>query len=277
MTAYLDVFVPAFGTLALGALLRRFLLRDDAVWAGIERLVFWALMPALLVSAIASVDLRALPLGRMALAIWLALAGGAALSLLLARAARADFPAATSVLQGGIRFNNLMGFALVGGLFGPAGTALGAVAISVIGLANIGGSILAGWLGKRYPRKYLLAGIYALRTLVAAWFILTPITPATVLIFSLAMGSLWLATVPLTSGLVAYIYGLRYMGTLYGFVFLSHQLGSFLGVWLGGKLYDLYGDYTLVWWVGVGVGAFSALIHLPVREAPARLPVAAAV
>ena len=150
-------------------------------------------------------------------------------------------------------------------------SALGAVAISVIGLANIGGSILAGWLGKRYPRKYLLAGIYALRTLVAAWFILTPITPATVLIFSLAMGSLWLATVPLTSGLVAYIYGLRYMGTLYGFVFLSHQLGSFLGVWLGGKLYDLYGDYTLVWWVGVGVGAFSALIHLPVREAPATL------
>ena len=152
-------------------------------------------------------------------------------------------------------------------------SALGAVAISVIGLANIGGSILAGWLGKRYPRKYLLAGIYALRTLVAAWFILTPITPATVLIFSLAMGSLWLATVPLTSGLVAYIYGMRYMGTLYGFVFLSHQLGSFLGVWLGGKLYDLYGDYTLVWWVGVGVGAFSALIHLPVREAPsAALP-----
>ena len=94
-------------------------------------------------------------------------------------------------------------------------------------------------------------------------------TLATVLIFSLAMGSLWLATVPLTSGLVAYIYGLRYMGTLYGFVFLSHQLGSFLGVWLGGKMYDIYGDYTLVWWVGVGVGAFSALIHLPVREARA--------
>ena len=147
-------------------------------------------------------------------------------------------------------------------------SALGAVAISVIGLANIAGSILAGWLGKRYTRKYLLAGIYTLRTLISAWFILTPITPATVLIFSLSMGALWLATVPLTSGLVAYIYGLRYMGTLYGFVFLSHQLGSFLGVWLGGKLYDIYGDYTIVWWVGVGVGAFSALIHLPIREAP---------
>ncbi|MDM7255226.1 MAG: MFS transporter, partial [Paracoccus sp. (in: a-proteobacteria)] len=150
-------------------------------------------------------------------------------------------------------------------------SALGAAAISLIGLANIAGSIFAGWLGKRYTKKYLLAGIYTLRTIAAATFILLPITPASVIIFSLVMGALWLATVPLTSGLVAYIYGLRYMGTLYGFVFLSHQIGSFLGVWLGGKLYDLYGDYTMVWWVGVGVGAFSALIHLPVREAPARL------
>ncbi|QRZ13118.1 MFS transporter [Paracoccus methylovorus] len=148
---------------------------------------------------------------------------------------------------------------------------LGAAAISLIGLANIAGAIFAGWLGKRYSKKYLLAGIYTLRTIAAAAFILMPITPASVIIFSLVMGGLWLATVPLTSGLVAYIYGLRYMGTLYGFVFLSHQIGSFLGVWLGGKMYDIYGDYTMVWWVGVGVGAFSALIHLPVREAPARL------
>ncbi len=148
---------------------------------------------------------------------------------------------------------------------------LGAVAISLIGLANIVGAIFAGWLGKRYTKKYLLAGIYTLRTIAAAVFILMPITPTSVIIFSLVMGGLWLATVPLTSGLVAYIYGLRYMGTLYGFVFLSHQLGSFLGVWLGGKMYDVYGDYTLVWWVGVGVGAFSALIHLPIREMPARL------
>ena len=153
-------------------------------------------------------------------------------------------------------------------------SALGAVAISVIGMANIGGAIFAGWLGSRYSRKYLLAGIYTLRTIAAAAFILMPITPTSVIIFSLVMGALWLATVPLTSGLVAYIYGLRYMGTLYGFVFLSHQLGSFLGVWLGGRMYDAYGDYTLVWWVGVGVGAFSALIHLPVREAPARLATA---
>lgn len=145
---------------------------------------------------------------------------------------------------------------------------LGAVAISLIGLANIVGSITAGWLGNRYSKKYLLAGIYTARTIVATLFILFPMTPMTVLLFSVAMGSLWLATVPLTSGLVAHIYGLRYMGTLYGFVFLSHQLGSFLGVWLGGRMYDISGNYTAVWWVGIGVGAFSAIVHLPIRERP---------
>lgn len=147
-------------------------------------------------------------------------------------------------------------------------SALGAVAIAIIGLANIAGTLAAAWAGKRWSRKYLLSGIYAARTVVAALFIALPITPTSVLLFSAAMGALWLATVPLTSGLVAHIYGLRYMGTLYGFVFLSHQIGGFLGVWLGGRLYDLYGDYTLVWWVGVGVGAFSALVHLPIREKP---------
>jgi len=95
-----------------------------------------------------------------------------------------------------------------------------------------------------------------------------PITPVTVVVFSFAMGLLFLASVPLTSGLVAHIYGLRYMGTLYGIVFMSHQIGSFLGVWLGGRLYDIYGTYTAVWWVGVGVGAFSAIVHLPIREQP---------
>ncbi|ARC89734.1 MFS transporter [Rhodovulum sp. MB263] len=154
-------------------------------------------------------------------------------------------------------------------------SALGAVAISVIGFFNIVGTVTAGWLGNRYSRKYLLAGIYTARTIAAAAFILMPITPGSVLVFSMVMGALWLATVPLTSGLVAHIYGLRYMGTLYGFVFLSHQLGGFLGVWLGGRLYDLYGNYDLVWWVGVGVGAFSALVHLPIREAPAPARVAA--
>ena len=147
-------------------------------------------------------------------------------------------------------------------------SALGAVAISLIGVANIAGTLAAGYLGKRYSKKYLLAGIYLGRTVIAALFIMFPITPTSVILFSIAMGSLWLATVPLTSGLVAHIYGLRYMGTLYGIVFFSHQLGSFLGVWLGGRMYDITGGYTVVWWVGVGVGLFSAIVHLPVRERP---------
>ncbi|MBV1868750.1 MAG: MFS transporter [Marinosulfonomonas sp.] len=147
-------------------------------------------------------------------------------------------------------------------------SALGAVAISMIGLANIFGTLAAGYLGKRYSKKYLLAGVYTARAIIAAVFIMLPITPTTVVIFSFAMGLLFLASVPLTSGLVAHIYGLRYMGTLYGIVFMSHQIGSFLGVWLGGRLYDIYGTYTAVWWVGVGVGAFSAIVHLPIREQP---------
>ena len=181
----------------------------------------------------------------------------------------AHFPAFVTEMCGAIDPTGMLA-----GLGISSTSALGAVAISVIGLANIVGTITAGVLGKRYTKKYLLAGIYAARTVVAAVFILLPITPASVLIFSAAMGALWLATVPLTSGLIAHIYGLRYMGTLYGIVFLSHQLGGFLGVWLGGKMYDLTGDYTLVWWIGVGVGAFSAIVHLPVREhrpAPAAL------
>jgi len=153
-------------------------------------------------------------------------------------------------------------------------SALGAVAISVIGLMNIAGTLTAGWAGNHWQKKNLLAVIYLGRTLISAWFILTPMTPATVLIFSAVMGALWLATVPLTSGLVAHLYGVRYMGTLYGIVFFSHQLGAFMGVWLGGRLYDIYGDYTAVWWIGVGVGLLSAVVHLPIRERKA-MPLAA--
>ncbi|AEI96156.1 MFS transporter [Roseobacter litoralis] len=164
----------------------------------------------------------------------------------------------------------LCGPIMPGGMLDSMGisttSALGAVAISLIGLANIAGTLLAGWAGKYYSKKYLLAGIYTARTVVGALFIMFPITPTSVILFSLAMGSLWLATIPLTSGLIAHIYGLRYMGTLYGIVFLSHQLGGFLGIWLGGRMYDVYGDYTLVWWIGLAVGAFSAVIHLPIRE-----------
>jgi MFS family permease len=173
----------------------------------------------------------------------------------------AHFPAFVTELCGPI---------MAGGMLDNMGvgttSALGAVALSLIGVTNIAGTLLAGWAGKYYSKKYLLAGVYTARTIAGAVFILMPITPASVIVFSLVMGSLWLATIPLTSGLVAHIYGLRYMGTLYGIVFLSHQLGSFLGVWLGGRMYDIYGDYTLVWWIGVGVGAFSAIIHLPIRE-----------
>ncbi|MBK0325711.1 MFS transporter [Rhodobacteraceae bacterium F11138] len=175
----------------------------------------------------------------------------------------AHFPAFVTELCGPI---------LPGGMLHTIGitttSALGAIAISLIGVANIVGTLMAGWAGNRFSKKYLLAGIYAARTVVAGAFILLPITPLSVILFSVVMGTLWLATVPLTSGLVAQIYGLRYMGTLYGIVFLSHQIGSFMGVWLGGRLYDLNGDYTLVWWIGVGVGAFSAIVHLPIRERP---------
>ncbi|WP_386624256.1 MFS transporter [Sulfitobacter geojensis] len=173
----------------------------------------------------------------------------------------AHFPAFVTEMCGPI---------LAGGVLHNIGitttSALGAVAISLIGLANIAGTLATGWAGKRYSKKYLLAGIYTGRTIVAALFIMFPITPVTVILFSVAMGSLWLATVPLTSGLVAHIYGLRYMGTLYGIIFFSHQMGSFLGVWLGGRMYDAFGSYTGVWWIGVAIGAFSAVVHLPVRE-----------
>ena len=145
---------------------------------------------------------------------------------------------------------------------------LGAVAIAVIGFFNIIGTVTAGALGGRYSKRLLLAWIYLGRTVLSAWFILTPMTPTSVLIFSAIMGSLWLATVPLTSGLVAYIYGLKYMGTLYGLVFLSHQIGSFVGVWLGGDFYDRFGSYDVVWWVGVATGLLSAIVHLPVKEMP---------
>ena len=173
----------------------------------------------------------------------------------------AHFPAFVTELCSPIDSSSLLA-----GLGITTTSALGAVSIAVIGIFNIAGTLTAGYLGKRYTKKYLLFWIYVGRTVAAATFILLPITPVSVLVFSAVMGSLWLATVPLTSGLVAHIYGIRYMGTLYGVVFLSHQIGGFLGVWLGGKMYDLNGGYGLVWWIGVGVGAFSAIVHLPIRE-----------
>ena len=173
----------------------------------------------------------------------------------------AHFPAMVTEMCGAILPGTLLHYIGI-----TTTSALGALALSLVGLANIFGTLAAGYLGNFYQKKYLLSLIYLGRTLIGAIFILMPITPLTVIIFSVTMGSLWLATVPLTSGLIAHIYGLRYMGTLYGIVFFSHQLGSFLGVWLGGRMYDTFGDYTAVWWIGVGVGAFSAIIHLPIKE-----------
>nr|WP_325250544.1 MFS transporter [Amylibacter sp.] len=175
----------------------------------------------------------------------------------------AHFPAFVTEMCGPIAQDSLLA-----GMGISSASALGAISIGVIGLANIIGTITAGLLGKKMTKKYLLTYIYIGRTALAAWFILTPMTPLTVLVFSFLMGLMWLATVPLTSGLIGHIYGMRYMGTLYGIIFFSHQLGGFLGVWLGGALYDIYGNYNVVWWVGVGVGAFSAIVHLPVKEIP---------
>ena len=177
----------------------------------------------------------------------------------------AHFPAFVTEMCGDIASDGL--FALMGI---KNSSALGAFSIALIGAANIVGTITAGYFCNHYKKKNLLAIVYTGRTLIAVLFIMFPMTPLTVVSFSITMGLLWLATVPLTSGLVGYIYGLRYMGTLYGIVFFSHQLGSFLGVWLGGALYDAYGNYNIVWWVGIAVGAFSAIVHMPIREIPLR-------
>lgn len=143
--------------------------------------------------------------------------------------------------------------------------------LALVGLFNIVGSYTAGVLGGRHSKKWLLSVIYLGRAIVITIFVLTPPSAASVLIFAAAMGLLWLSTVPLTSGLVAIMFGPRYMATLFGIVFLSHQVGAFFGVWLGGRIYDATGSYDLVWWFGVALGVFAALVHLPIAERSARL------
>jgi predicted MFS family arabinose efflux permease len=145
-----------------------------------------------------------------------------------------------------------------------AGFALGA-----IGLFNVAGSYVAGVIGGKTQKRIPLSLIYLLRSLAIAAFIMMPITNLSTLAFTASMGLLWLSTVPLTMGLVIVMFGTRYMATLYGFVFVSHQVGSFLGVWLGGRLYDEFGSYDAVWWMAVALGLFAALVHLPIRETPA--------
>ncbi len=139
-------------------------------------------------------------------------------------------------------------------------------ALALIGLFNVFGTYAAGSLGQRMPKRYILSTIYSLRSVAIVTFLTVPLTPMSVYIFSAAMGVLWLSTVPPTNALMVQIFGIQHMSMLGGFVFLSHQVGSFMGVWLGGKLYDASGSYNVVWWLAVGLGVMAALVNLPVRE-----------
>lgn len=142
------------------------------------------------------------------------------------------------------------------------------IAMALIGFFNIIGSFGAGMIGQRYSKPYFLAYIYVARSIAVTAFLLLPQTPASVIVFAIVMGLLWLSTVPPTNGLVAIMFGTRHLGLLGGIVFLSHQVGSFLGVWMGGYLYDRFGSYDPVWWLGVALGIFAAIVHWPIQEKP---------
>lgn len=149
------------------------------------------------------------------------------------------------------------------------------IAMALIGFFNIAGSLAAGFIAQRYSKPYLLAYIYIGRSIAVTAFLLLPQSPTSVIIFAATMGILWLSTVPPTNGLVAIMFGTRHLGMLGGVVFLSHQIGSFLGVWLGGFLYDRLGSYDLVWWLGVAMGIFAAVVHWPIQERAVLRPAAA--
>jgi predicted MFS family arabinose efflux permease len=149
---------------------------------------------------------------------------------------------------------------------GGISTEVAAWCLALVGLFNVIGSYSAGVLGGRFSKKYCLSFLYAARAVLILAFIALPLSAATALVFSAIMGLLWLSTVPLTSGLVAQIFGPRYMATLFGIVFLSHQIGSFLGIWLGGYLYDAYGSYDVIWWLSIALGLIAALLHWPIDE-----------
>ncbi len=145
---------------------------------------------------------------------------------------------------------------------------VGGWTIATIGLFNIVGSVGAGWLGDRMPKRYLLSIIYFVRAAAILAFIAFPVTPVTCIVFGATMGLMWLSTVPPTNGLIAVMFGTRWLGTLGGFAFFSHQVGGFLGVWLGGLAFDRTGSYTLVWWLAILFGVLSAIINLPIVERP---------
>lgn len=141
-------------------------------------------------------------------------------------------------------------------------------ALALIGLFNVIGTYAAGALGQRMPKRYILAFIYLARAVAISVFLLVPLSPASVYVFSAVMGVLWLSTVPPTNAVVAQIFGVAHLSMLGGFVFFSHQIGSFMGVWLGGVLYDRTGSYNIVWYISIALGVMAALINLPVRESP---------
>lgn len=147
-----------------------------------------------------------------------------------------------------------------------------ATALALIGLFNVAGSLAAGALGSRYSKTRLLSIIYAARAVVITAFVLVPPSPAAIVAFGAAIGLLWLSTVPLTSAIVVGQFGTAHAGTLFGIVFLSHQLGAFAGAWMGGSLTDRFGSYDPVWWVAVALGIFAALVHLVIEEGPAPQP-----
>jgi len=150
-------------------------------------------------------------------------------------------------------------------------SSLGAWSLALIGLFNIAGSFLSGWSGQRYSKKRVLSGIYIARAIVIALFVLAPLTPGSIYVFSAAMGILWLSTVPLTTALVAQTQGVAYLSTLGGLIFLGHQSGAFLGTWLGGRIFDSFGSYEPMWWAAIVLGVLASLIHLPIRETPGPL------
>jgi len=153
---------------------------------------------------------------------------------------------------------------------------IGAWALSLVGLFNVAGSLLCGYLGGRYSKKNVLSMLYLGRALVITVFLILPVSVTSTLLFASVMGVLWLGTVPLTSGLVAQIFGMRHMGTLFGVVFLGHQMGSFTGVWLGGYLYDATGTYDVVWWIAIALGVAAAILHWPIDERSVDRPIPAA-